>query len=54
MAIERISNICLGDMLLIFEQETDFNRIGFYMIPAEMESKIKAGRSFTVSTAWPS
>lgn len=46
MAIERISDIRLGDMLLIFEQETDFNRVGFYMIPAEMESKNKSGEKF--------
>ena len=46
MAIERISKIVLKDMLLIFEQETDFNRIGFYMIPATMEDKDISNQKF--------
>lgn len=46
MAIERISKILLKDMLLIFEQETDYNRVGFYMIPADMESKDVSSQKF--------
>lgn len=46
MAIERISKILLNDMLLIFEQETDYKRVGFYMIPAHMEEKDISQKKF--------
>lgn len=46
MAIERISKILLKDMLLIFEQETDYKRVGFYMIPADMEEKDVSRKKF--------
>lgn len=46
MAIERISKIQLKDMLLIFEQETDYKRVGFYMIPAAMEDKDSSNQKF--------
>lgn len=46
MAIERISKVTLGDMLLIFEQETEFNRAGFYVIPSDMEDKNISDKKF--------
>lgn len=46
MAIERLSKYQLGDMMLLFERETDFNRVGFYMIPAQMEDKDKSRDKF--------
>lgn len=46
MAIERISEIQLGDMLLIFEQETDYRRVGFYMVPADMGDRDVSGKKF--------
>ena len=46
MAIERISEIQLGDMLLVFEQETDFKRVGFYMMPAGMAAQDVCDRKF--------
>lgn len=46
MAIERISKFLLKDMLLIFEQETDYKRVGFYMIPASMEDKDISNQKF--------
>ncbi len=46
MAIERISEIQLGDMLLVFEQETDFKRVGFYMMPAGMAAQDVCHRKF--------
>ena len=46
MAIERISEIQLGDMLLIFEQETDYRRVGFYMIPADMKEENVSDKKF--------
>ncbi len=36
MAIEEISRIQVGDMMLVYEQETDFKTVGFYVIPADM------------------
>lgn len=41
MSIKQISSIELGDMLLVYELETDFNRPGFYIIPKGMKNKIK-------------
>lgn len=38
MAIEEISRIQVGDMILVYEQETDFKTAGFYIIPADMNS----------------
>ncbi len=46
MAIERISEIQMGDMLLIFEQETDYRRVGFYMIPADMKEENVSDKKF--------
>ncbi|MDY3909567.1 MAG: glycoside hydrolase family 36 protein [Eubacterium sp.] len=46
MAIERISEIQLGDMLLIYEQETDYKRVGFYMIPADMREEDISDQKF--------
>lgn len=46
MAIERISEIELGDMLLIFEQETDYKTVGFYMIPGDMREKNVSDKKF--------
>lgn len=46
MAIERVSEIQLGDMLLIFEKETEFNRLGFYMIPADWRDKDICNKKF--------
>ena len=46
MAIEIISKIQLGDMLLVFEKETDFNRVGFYMIPAGMQDQTVCDKKF--------
>lgn len=46
MAIERISEIRLGDMLLIFEQETEYRRVGFYMMPADMKEYDVSNKKF--------
>lgn len=46
MAIERISSITLGDMTLIFEQETEYKRAGFYMVPSGMEGKQVCDKKF--------
>lgn len=46
MAIERVSEIQLGDMLLVFERESDYNRLGFYMIPADLRDKDICDRKF--------
>lgn len=46
MAIERISEIELGDMLLIFEMDTEYQRVGFYMIPADMREKDVSSSKF--------
>ena len=46
MAIEQISSFILGDMALLFERETEFNRVGFYMVPASMRDKTVCDRKF--------
>ncbi len=46
MAVERISEIALGDMLLIFEQDTEYHRVGFYMIPADMADQDQSNKKF--------
>ncbi len=46
MAIERVSNITLGDMLLIFEKDTERGIVGFYMMPADMEAQDVSDRKF--------
>ena len=40
MGIENISKITLGDMLLIYERDSETNVCGFVIIPKEMEGKI--------------
>lgn len=39
MSIEKISKIQIGDMILCYEQETEYKTAGFYIIPADMEGK---------------
>lgn len=46
MAIEKISSYTLGDMTLVFERETDFNRVGFYMIPSAQKGKTVCDKKF--------
>lgn len=46
MAIEVLSSYELGDMKLIFERETDYNRVGFSIIPAAMEDKVVYDKKF--------
>lgn len=46
MAIERISSVTLGDMAVIFEQETEEKRAGFFMVPVGMEGKLVCDKKF--------
>lgn len=46
MAIEVLSSYELGDMKLIFERETDYNRVGFSIIPAALEDKMVCDKKF--------
>lgn len=46
MSIQRVSKHYLGDMVLIFEQETDYKRVGFYMMPAAMEDNDVSTQKF--------
>lgn len=46
MAIREISSYHLGDMLLVFEEETEFHRVGFYMIPWSMQKDRVLDRKF--------
>ena len=39
MAIEEISRVKVGDMMLVYEQETDFKTVGFYVIPSCLNDK---------------
>ncbi len=46
MAIEQVSSHTLGDMTLVFERETDYNRVGFYMVPATLEQQTVCDKKF--------
>ena len=46
MAIREISSYHLGDMMLVFEEETEFHRVGFYMIPWYMQKDRVLDRKF--------
>lgn len=46
MAIEKVSEIQLGDMLLCFERESDYNRLGFFMIPAKLRGQTVCDKKF--------
>ncbi len=46
MAIEKISSVKLGDMILNFEQDTDYKRAGFYIIPADMDGREVCSKKF--------
>lgn len=39
MAIEEISRIPVGDMMLVYEQETDLKTVGFYILPLSMNDE---------------
>ncbi|MBQ9699202.1 MAG: hypothetical protein IJV71_01130, partial [Lachnospiraceae bacterium] len=46
MAIEEISRIPVGDMILKYEQETDFKTAAFSIIPADMDGKDNAHKFY--------
>lgn len=46
MAIEEISRVPVGDMLLVYEQETDFKTVGFYIIPLSMDKEDNKKKKF--------
>ncbi|MBO5488394.1 MAG: alpha-galactosidase, partial [Eubacterium sp.] len=46
MAIERVSSFDFGDMTIVFERETEFNRIGFYMVPKAMKNETVCEKKF--------
>ena len=46
MAIEKVSEYQLGDMLLVFEEETDFKHLGFSLIPVSMRDRMVTDRKF--------
>ncbi len=46
MAIEEISRIPVGDMMLVYEQETDFKTVGFYIIPLSMDEEDNRKKKF--------
>lgn len=46
MAIEEISRIPVGDMMLVYEQETDFKTVGFYILPLSMDEEDNKKKKF--------
>ncbi len=46
MAIEEISRIPVGDMMLVYEQETDSRTVGFYIIPMSMNDEDNKKKKF--------
>lgn len=50
MGREIISKIKLGDMLLIYEKDIEFNRCGFTIIPECMENKVTDDKFYRVNS----
>lgn len=46
MAIEEISRIPVGDMMLVYEQETEFKTVGFYILPLSMNEEDNKKKKF--------
>lgn len=46
MAIEEISRIQVGDMMLVYEQETDLKTVGFYILPLSMNDEDNKKKKF--------
>ena len=46
MAIEEISRIPVGDMMLVYEQETDLKTVGFYILPLSMNDEDNKKKKF--------
>lgn len=46
MAIEEISRTPVGDMMLVYEQETDSRTVGFYIIPMSMNDEDNKKKKF--------
>ncbi len=53
MAIEEISKVQVGDMILCFEQETDFATAGFYIIPADMSDRAFEKKFYRINSLVP-
>ncbi len=50
MAIEEISRVKMGDMLLRYEQETDFSTAGFTVIPADMDGEDNKNKFYRINS----
>lgn len=50
MAIEEISRIQVGDMVLRYEQETDYATAGFTVIPAELDGQDKKEKFYRINS----
>ena len=50
MAIEEISRIQVGDMVLRYEQETDYGTAGFTVIPAELDGQDKKEKFYRINS----
>lgn len=50
MAIEEISRIPVGDMILRYEQETDYATAGFSVIPADMDGQDNAEKFYRINS----
>lgn len=50
MAIEEISRVQVGDMVLRYEQETDYATAGFSVIPAEMDGQDNKKKFYRINS----
>lgn len=50
MAIEEISKVQIGDMILKYELETDYARAGFSVIPADMDGKDNKEKFYRINS----
>lgn len=46
MAIKRLSSVQLNDITCIFEQDTDNKKVGFSIVPSDMEDQIVTDKKF--------
>lgn len=50
MAIKEISRVKMGDMLLVYEEETDVKTVGFYVIPLDLDGQDRKSKFYRINS----